>query len=89
MTTHHLDTLGLICPEPVMLLHRTIAKAAAGDTIIVLATDPASQRDIANFCAHLGHTLVSSETLGAVHVADGDDAADFEVHYRYTITKKS
>ena len=47
---HHLDTQGLICPEPVMLLHRTVRKAEAGDYIEILATDPATTRDIPNFC---------------------------------------
>ena len=69
-----------------MLLHRTIRKAAAGDTIVVLATDPASNRDIPNFCNHLGHTLLSQETLGTVHLDDGNA---FNSHYRYTIIKKN
>ncbi|HCI31881.1 MAG TPA: sulfurtransferase TusA, partial [Psychrobacter sp.] len=30
---HHLDTQGLICPEPVMMLHRTIRNADAGEVI--------------------------------------------------------
>lgn len=58
---HFLDTQGLICPEPVMLLHRSIHRAEAGECIEVLATDPATQRDIPNFCRHLGHTLLLSE----------------------------
>lgn len=75
MTTHRLDTTGLICPEPVMLLHKTIRKAAAGEQIEVIATDPATTRDIPNFCHHLGHTLLEQATL--------DDGS-----YRYVIQKK-
>ncbi|SLJ83291.1 sulfurtransferase TusA [Psychrobacter sp. DAB_AL43B] len=74
---HHLDTQGLICPEPVMMLHKTIRKADGGDIIEILATDPATTRDIPNFCRHLGHTLVQQETL--------DDAPT----YRYLVKKKS
>lgn len=83
---HHLDTQGLICPEPVMLLHRTIRKAESGEYIEVLATDPATTRDIPNFCRHLGHTLVSQSE------AD-NPAGDSEIHtdklYRYVIQKKA
>ena len=83
---HHLDTQGLICPEPVMLLHRTIRKAEGGEYIEVLATDPATTRDIPNFCRHLGHTLVSQSE------AD-NPAGDSEIHtdklYRYVIQKKA
>lgn len=76
MTTNHtLDTTGLICPEPVMLLHQTMRKIAGGETVEVLATDPATTRDIPNFCRHLGHTLTAQETL--------DDGS-----FRYLITKK-
>lgn len=74
---HHLDTQGLICPEPVMMLHKTIRKADGGDVIEILATDPATTRDIPNFCRHLGHALVHQETL--------NDAPT----YRYLVKKKS
>lgn len=59
----HLDTQGLICPEPVMLLHQAVRKARSGACIEVIATDPSSQRDIPKFCLHLGHTLVKHEVL--------------------------
>ena len=74
---HHLDTQGLICPEPVMMLHKIIRKADGGDVIEILATDPATTRDIPNFCRHLGHTLVRQEIL--------NDAPT----YRYLVKKKS
>lgn len=72
---HHLDTTGLICPEPVMLLHQTIRRAKGGDEIHIIATDPATTRDIPNFCRHLGHTLASQETSD-------------EGNYRYVVIKK-
>lgn len=59
--THTLDTSGLSCPEPVMLLHSVVRDALPGDTIIVLATDPATKRDIAKFCNYLGHVLVNTD----------------------------
>lgn len=82
---HHLDTQGLICPEPVMLLHRTIRKAEGGVYIEVLATDPATTRDIPNFCRHLGHTLIeNSETENPAGSPDNHT----HTLYRYVIQKK-
>ena len=58
------DARGLICPEPVMMLHAAVRDAASGDLIKVLATDPASERDIEKFCHFLNHGLVSTEKEG-------------------------
>lgn len=55
---HELDAQGLFCPEPIMMLHRIVRKAASGDVIHVLATDPSTSRDIPKFCQHLGHQLL-------------------------------
>lgn len=59
---HELDTRGLFCPEPLMLLHNQVRDMGAGETVRVLATDPSSQRDIPKFCSFLGHTLLAQET---------------------------
>ena len=53
-----LDARGLYCPEPVMLLHNRVRDMQPGATVTVLATDPSTQRDIARFCAFLGHALL-------------------------------
>lgn len=55
-----LDTTGLLCPEPVMLLHKTVRTMAVGDSLEVTATDPSTERDIPKFCHFLGHKLLSS-----------------------------
>lgn len=72
--THTLDTTGLNCPEPIMLLHKTIRTMASGDTVAITATDPATTRDIPNFCQHLGHTLA--------------DQSEQDGIYYYTVIKK-
>ncbi len=56
-----LNTRGLRCPEPVMMLHQAIRKAKAGDIVEVLATDPSTSWDIPKFCMHLGHELLLKE----------------------------
>ncbi len=58
---HQLDATGLMCPEPVMLLHKVVREATSGDRIKVIATDPATRRDIPQFCQFLGHELLESE----------------------------
>ena len=55
-----LDVCGLLCPEPVMMLHNRIADMATGEILEVLATDPSTQRDIPKFCQFLGHELLAS-----------------------------
>lgn len=55
---HTLDASGLLCPEPVMLLHNKVREMSAGEVLKVIATDPSTQRDIPKFCAFLGHELV-------------------------------
>lgn len=55
---HELDTSGLLCPEPVMLLHNVVRDAANAEKILVVATDPSTQRDIPKFCQFLGHRLL-------------------------------
>lgn len=56
-----LDTSGLNCPEPVMMLHQAIRKSQSGQIIQVVATDPSTTRDIPKFCLHLGHELLSQQ----------------------------
>ncbi|HBD22935.1 MAG TPA: sulfurtransferase TusA [Oceanospirillaceae bacterium] len=68
-----LDTKGLFCPEPVMLMHNKISDIESGQVLQVLATDPSTTRDIPKFCLFLGHELLSQTEV------DG--------HYQYMIRK--
>ena len=58
----YVDTRGLVCPEPLMLLRHKIRSMTAGETVRVLATDPTTQRDFSNFCRFMGHTLENCHT---------------------------
>ena len=60
---HVLDATGLLCPEPVMLLHNRIRQMRAGETLKVLATDPSTERDIPKFCSFLGHDLLNQQRV--------------------------
>ena len=54
---HELDARGLLCPEPVMMLHKVMRQLQGGELLAVYATDPSTQRDVPKFCQFLGHTL--------------------------------
>lgn len=56
-----LDTLGLRCPEPVMMVRATIRKMVIGETLLVIADDPATTRDIPGFCEFMDHLLVQQQ----------------------------
>jgi len=68
-----LDTLGLKCPEPVMLVRAAIRKMKVGEVLLIIADDPATTRDIPGFCEFMEHELVASETE--------------EMPYRYWVRK--
>ncbi|OCG24252.1 tRNA 2-thiouridine(34) synthase TusA [Gilliamella sp. wkB108] len=57
-----LNTLGLRCPEPIMLVRKTIRELAIGQVLYVIADDFATTRDIPSFCRHMDHELVASQT---------------------------
>ncbi len=61
--SHQLNARGLLCPEPVMMLHKIVRQMQSGELLAVAATDPSTQRDIAKFCQFLGHTLVTAEVV--------------------------
>jgi len=59
-----LDTQGLRCPEPLMLLRNRVRDMRAGEVVHILATDPSTERDFINFCRFMGHELVASDLAG-------------------------
>lgn len=62
------DASGLLCPLPVLRANRVLRELAPGQTLKVLATDPAAEADFPAFCRQTGHVLVSSAREGAVLV---------------------
>lgn len=55
------DASGLLCPEPIMMLHNAVRDAASGEVIKLQSTDPSTRRDVTRFCEFLGHELVADE----------------------------
>lgn len=58
MTTHTLDTKGMNCPLPVLKTKKAIGMIDAGETLEVLATDPAAVQDFEAFARSTGNELV-------------------------------
>ena len=54
-----LDALGLRCPEPVMMVRKAVRLMQDGQTLLVIADDPATTRDIPGFCRFMEHTLLA------------------------------
>lgn len=59
---HQLDAIGLRCPEPVMMVRMNIRKINSGETLLVLADDSSTTRDIPNFCRFMEHELIAQQT---------------------------
>lgn len=59
MTT--LDCRGMLCPLPVIKLAQAFPALPVGDSIAVLADDPAAATDIPAWCRMRGQELVSAE----------------------------
>ncbi|GAA6205534.1 sulfurtransferase TusA [Thalassotalea sp. SU-HH00458] len=58
---HQLDAIGLRCPEPVMMVRLNIRKINSGETLLVLADDPSTARDIPSFCRFMEHQLIAQQ----------------------------
>jgi len=60
-----LDVRGLYCPSPAMQTVVELSKMQVGQTLLVLADDPAAEDDIADLCRTRGHELVELKKNGA------------------------
>jgi len=62
MPDKELDAIGLRCPEPVMMVRKTIRSLSTGETLLVITDDPSTTRDVPSFCRFMDHQLIDSET---------------------------
>jgi tRNA 2-thiouridine synthesizing protein A len=63
-TSHTLDVRGLQCPIPLVRARRELAGMAAGETLVVLATDPEAPIDLAALAADEGHAFAREQHPG-------------------------
>ncbi len=68
MTEYELDAAGLLCPLPVLKARKRLDGLKSGDTLRLIATDPASVIDVPHFCNEQGHKLLSQETSDGRHM---------------------
>jgi tRNA 2-thiouridine synthesizing protein A len=59
-----LDCLGLYCPEPVFNTRLALDEMEVGETLEVVADDPAAESDIHSLIKHLEQEIVSSAKEG-------------------------
>lgn len=80
MAEKMLDVTGLSCPLPILKARKTLRDMTSGQTLEVLATDPASVEDFPIFCSVGGHQLLDSSTVeGGVYrfvIKKGDDTGE-------------
>ena len=55
-----IDTRGLWCPEPLILVRNRVREMEKGEQIHIRATDPSTHRDFTNFCRFMGHKLIKA-----------------------------
>lgn len=67
MTEHRLDAKGLQCPLPVLRARKALKAIAAGEALMVEATDPSAPKDFAAFCDATGNRLLSSTEDAGVY----------------------
>lgn len=61
MADHELDMRGLICPLPVMRTAKKMLTLKVGETLHVLATDPATVLDFDAYVRGSGNALLESK----------------------------
>jgi tRNA 2-thiouridine synthesizing protein A len=57
-----LDAKGLRCPEPVMMIRKSIRSMKTGEILKIIADDPSTKRDVPSFCEFMDHRLLKVET---------------------------
>ena len=59
-----LDCVGLFCPEPLFQTREAMDGMEVGETLEVLADDPAAEEDLARFAKRAGHELITVDDQG-------------------------
>jgi TusA-related sulfurtransferase/peroxiredoxin family protein len=68
-TNGSLDCRGMLCPEPILALARTLRGLQPGSAIEVLADDPAFPMDVRGWCRSTGADLATLDESGGVYRA--------------------
>jgi tRNA 2-thiouridine synthesizing protein A len=61
-----INTVGLRCPEPLMIVRREMRQLSPGDTLSIKADDPSTDRDFELLCTHMGYKMLKKDLNGTV-----------------------
>ena len=64
VTMATVDARGLLCPLPLAMAKRRMAELAAGDTLLVMATDPEASIDLEAWAGEAGHSFSQARRTG-------------------------
>jgi tRNA 2-thiouridine synthesizing protein A len=65
---YEIDVKGLQCPLPVLKARKRLMSLNYGESLRILATDPAAEIDFPHYCAESGNELVSQHEEAGVLV---------------------
>jgi len=65
---YEIDVKGLQCPLPVLKARKRLMSLKYGESLKILATDPAAAIDFPHYCAESGNELVSQHEEAGVLV---------------------
>lgn len=55
------DLSGLMCPIPVLKTKKILANIQSGENVEIITTDPASEKDLQEFCNKTGNTVITQQ----------------------------
>jgi TusA-related sulfurtransferase len=58
-----IDTRGLNCPLPILRAKKALADMMQGQVLMVVSTDPGSNRDFQAFCRQTGNELLGQQNV--------------------------
>ncbi len=61
----HIDTVGMTCPIPLLLLKQAMADISAGDCVLIDVSDPHAELDFEIWCERFGHELKKHQETAA------------------------
>ena len=65
---HKLDTIGELCPIPIVKLGQLIREIQQGEVVQLLSDDPGIEIDIPAWCSANRHRILREEKKGAVFI---------------------
>ena len=63
-----IDTRGLNCPLPILRAKKALADMMQGQVLMVVSTDPGSNRDFQAFCKQTGNELLGQQNVGKDYI---------------------